>query len=169
MYRNTCVMYRNMFHVPQHVLCTATRVMYCNTCHVLQHVSCTATRVMYRNTFHVPQHVSCTATHVTCTATVFKFVILFLPSLFQFIYYLPLCFILLLTFNIFFIFSYLCFPYYFSIYHSVNFRILNVFLAGPFISPFASLKICIFLLTFSVHSLIQFFLVPSDILFWLKN
>ena len=66
MYRNTYVMYRNTCHVPQHVSCTAAiRVMYCNTC-------------------HVPQHVPCTAAQVSCTATVFKCVILFLPSLFQF-------------------------------------------------------------------------------------
>jgi len=80
-------------------------------------VSCTATRVMYRNSFQI----YFIFTH--CISILF---------IFQFIYYLPFCFILLLTFNIFFIFSCLCFPCYFSIYHFVNFRILNVFLAGPF-------------------------------------
>ena len=108
------------------------------------------------------------------TATFFRFVILSVTQfisillIFQFIYYLPHCFILLLTFNVPVVFSCLCFPYYFSVYHSVNFSILNLFLSGPFF-PFALLKIDIFLRVFSIHSLIQFFLIPSDILFWQKR
>jgi len=94
--------------------------MYRNTC-VMYRKTCVMYRntcVMYRNSFQM------------CYFIFTQFISILL--IFQFIYYLPLCFILLLTFNIFFIFSCLCFHYYVSIYHSVNFSILNVFLAGPF-------------------------------------
>jgi len=46
---------------------------------------------------------------------------------------------------------------------------LNFFLAGPFFPPFDYLEIGIFLLVYSFHSVIQFFLISSDVLSWQKK
>ena len=95
--------------------------------------------------------------YVSFTATFFRFFILLFPQfisillIFQFICYFP-HFFLLLTFNIcHFLISLLPFI---TLYHSVIFSIIKIFPWQFHIFPVDYLKIDIFLLVFSIHSVI---------------